>query len=223
MEEDVNFLKSIQWWVLDLMFPEVCFGCKMRGASLCDNCILKIRKTERETESSIYAVYDYRDPLIKRAIWDLKYHHRLNLGRKLGRLLYEGLLEEVSDLKVYTGKSLIVIPVPLSRKRRKERGYNQAEIIAKGFCESGGKEVLELRTDIIKKKLETKPQARITNRNERLRNVRDVFEIINPDVIKGRTIVVIDDVTTTGGTIKEILKLLKSSGAKKVVGFAVAH
>ena len=224
VEPGINLIKSIKWWVLDLMFPEVCFGCKKRGASLCDNCILRIRRAERETESAIFAVYDYRDPLIKRAIWNLKYYHRLSLGRKLGMYLYEAFIEEVSDMRIYTsGLPIIVIPVPLSHGRAKKRGYNQAEIIAKGFCDSGNKEVLELRTDILKKKVETKPQARITNRNERLRNIRDVFEIKNPDIVKGRTIIIIDDVTTTGGTIKEILKLLKASGAKKVVGIALAH
>ncbi len=223
VESSINLIKSIKWWCLDLMFPEACLGCKKRGISLCDNCILKIRKAERETERDIQACYDYRDPLIKRAIWDLKYHHRLHLGRKLGKLVYETLIEDISDMKIYTGQSIVVVPVPLSRKRMKERGYNQAEIIAKGFCDSGNKEVLELRTDILKKKIDTKPQARITNRNERLKNVKGVFEIKNPEVVKGRTIIIIDDVTTTGGTIKEILKLLKNSGAKKAVGFTVAH
>ena len=56
-----------------------------------------------------------------------------------------------------------------------------------------------------------------------MENVRGVFEIKNPEIVKGRTIVVIDDVTTTGGTISEIIKILKKAGAKKVVGFAVAH
>lgn len=224
MEGGVNFIKSIRWWILDLIFPETCFGCRKKGSSLCDNCILKIRKAERETESSIYAVYDYRDPLIKRAIWDLKYHHRLNLGRKLGQLLYEAFIEEVSDMRIYSsGQPLIVIPVPLSPTRKKKRGYNQAEIIAREFALSGGKEVLELQNNIIKKKIDTKPQAKITNRNERLRNIKDVFEIKNPSFVKGRTVIIIDDVTTTGGTIKEIIKLLKNSGAKKVVGFAIAH
>jgi ComF family protein len=224
VEGGVNFIKSIRWWILDLIFPETCFGCRKKGSSLCDNCILKIRKAERETESSIYAVYDYRDPLIKRAIWDLKYHNRINLGRKLGQLLYGAFIEEVSDMRIYSsGQPLLVIPVPLSPTRRKKRGYNQAEIIAKEFALCGGKEVLELQNNIVKKRIDTKPQAKITNRNERLRNIKDVFEIKNPSFVKGRTIIIIDDVTTTGGTIKEIIKLLKNSGAKKVVGFAIAH
>jgi ComF family protein len=154
----------------------------------------------------------------------LKYHNRINLGRKLGQLLYGAFIEEVSDMRIYSsGQPLLVIPVPLSPTRRKKRGYNQAEIIAKEFALCGGKEVLELQNNIVKKRIDTKPQAKITNRNERLRNIKDVFEIKNPSFVKGRTIIIIDDVTTTGGTIKEIIKLLKNSGAKKVVGFAIAH
>lgn len=224
MESNYNPIKSLVWWISDLLFPETCFGCKKRGESLCDNCILNIRHAERETSSGIYALYDYRDPLIKRAIWNLKYYHRFNLGKKLGKLLYEGLIEEISEIRIYTrGQSIYVIPVPLSPVRLKERGYNQAEIIARGFCNCAGKEVLELRNNIVKKKIDTKPQAKIANRTQRLRNIRNVFEIQNQEKIKGRTIIVIDDVTTTGGTITEIIKILKKSGAKKVVGFAVAH
>ncbi len=224
MESYSNPIKSLIWWISDLLFPETCFGCKKRGESLCDNCILNIRHAERETSSGIYALYDYRDPLIKRAIWNLKYYHRFNLGKKLGKLLYEGLIEEISEMRTYTGgQSIYVIPVPLSPARAKERGYNQAEIIARGFCDCVNKEVLELRNDIVKKKIDTKPQAKIVNRTQRLRNIHNVFEIKDEEKIRDRMIIVIDDVTTTGGTINEIIKILKRCGAKKVVGFAVAH
>lgn len=224
MEEIINLTKSLRWWVLDLIFPETCLGCKNRGESLCDNCILGIRRAERETSNNIFACYDYRDPLIKRAIWNLKYHHRFNLGRKLGKLIYESFIEEISDMKIYTkGQPILVIPIPLSPARLRERGYNQAEILAKGLCDCTEKEILELRNDIINKKVDTKPQAKITNRNERLRNVHNVFSIKTPKIVQGRMIIIVDDVTTTGGTISEIIKILKKSGAKKIVGFAVAH
>jgi len=175
-------------------------------------------------ENNIYAIYDYRDPLIKKAIWNLKYYHKLNLGNKLGKLLYENLLEELSEMKTFTsGNPIYVVPVPISKSRMKNRGYNQAEIIAKGFFISGDKETLQFRKDIIYKKFDTKPQARIANRKDRLNNVRGVFDIRSKDDISGKSFIVIDDVTTTGGTINEIIKILKKNGAKKVVGFAVAH
>ncbi|MDE2031120.1 MAG: ComF family protein [Patescibacteria group bacterium] len=224
MEPSRNLIKSIKWYLLDIIFPEACLGCKNRGESLCNQCILKIRNTERETDKNIMAVYDYRDPLIKKAIWDLKYHHRLNLGKKLGAMLYEFFLEEIANMEAYTkGQSILVIPVPLSRHREKERGYNQAQIIAYGLSSSGEKGLFELNNNIVVKKFDTKPQAKIANRRERLLNVKNIFEIRKNKTVKGRTILVIDDVTTTGGTINEIIKILKKGGAKKVVGFALAH
>jgi ComF family protein len=170
------------------------------------------------------ACFDYRDPLIKKAIWNLKYYHRSHLGQTLGKLLYESFVEDISDMRIYaSGQAILVIPVPLSPMRKKTRGYNQAERIARGFCDCGGREVLELKNNIIIKKIDTLPQAKITNRARRLKNIKGVFEIKNKESVKGRTIIVIDDVTTTGGTITEIMNMLKKSGAKKVVGFAVAH
>lgn len=224
MEPSINLIKSIKWYLLDIIFPETCLGCKNRGESLCDSCLLKIRNTERETDKNIMAVYDYRDPLIKKAIWDLKYHHRLNLGKKLGVVLYDFFLEEISSMRIYTGgQPILIIPVPLSRRRAKERGYNQAQIIAHGLSLSGGKNLFELNNSIVVKKFDTRPQAKIANRRERLLNVKNIFELKKNKTVRGRTVIVIDDVTTTGGTITEIIKILKKGGAKKVVGFALAH
>ncbi|MCE9517599.1 hypothetical protein K8Q96_01195 [Candidatus Nomurabacteria bacterium] len=73
------------------------------------------------------------------------------------------------------------------------------------------------------KKKDTIAQAKIKNRNQRIQNIRGAF-LINENVdIAGRTIIVIDDVTTTGGTLKEAMSVLKKGGARKVYGFAVAH
>ncbi len=215
-------------WILDLLLPQKCLGCGVRGEILCDDCVLQIHHAEREMSRNIYASFDYRDPLIKRAIWDLKYYNRKSLGQKLGKLLYEAQLEDISDLKIYAGNSPIyIIPVPTSRKRKRVRGYNQAIIIARGFCNLGNKgskqEIFKLKENIVIKKLDTIPQARITNRTRRLRNIHGAFEIKNLEVIRGKTIIVIDDVTTTGATLSEIINILNKSGAKHVVGFAVAH
>lgn len=213
------------WHLLDILFPESCLGCHIRGESICDNCSIKIRQAERETENDIYACFDYRDPIIKRAIWNLKYYHKATLGKKLGKLLYESMQEIISELKAYSDRQILIIPVPISNHKSKTRGYNQAEIIAKGFIEQVGSDIFEIRNDIVWKRIDTKPQARIHNKIERLRNIKNVFDIrkSNLNQIKGRTIIIIDDVTTTGGTINEIIKILKNEGAEKVLGFAVAH
>jgi ComF family protein len=209
---------------LEILFPSKCIGCRVSGEILCDKCIDRVQLTDRETEDSIIAVYDYRDPVIKDAIWKLKYHKTPYLGQRLGGLLYIELIEEINLLKILClGSPIYVIPVPISHDKKKGRGYNQSEIIARNFCNKADKKIFQLKNNVVYKKINTIPQARLTNRNKRLQNVKGAFEIKNDKIIKGKTIIVVDDVTTTGGTIMEIMKILKKSGAKKVVGFAVAH
>ena len=224
MEKTIYKIKTGINFFLEILFPTRCIGCDEKGEILCENCIYSIRLAERPTEEKILALYDYRDPLVKKAIWKLKYYHSPYLGRKLGLLLYESFLEEINLLEILSlGSPILVIPVPISSEKRKTRGYNQSEIIARSFCSSSNGKLFEFRKNIIYKKLNTIPQARIENRERRLKNIKDAFIIKNIELVKGRTIIVIDDVTTTGGTLTEMIKLLKNSGAKKVVGFAIAH
>lgn len=220
----VSFINKTINFILNTLFPIKCLGCEIKNQILCDNCISKVRLAERETERDIMALFDYRDTIIKKAIWELKYHNKRYLGRKLGQLLYESFIEEISNLKmIMPGRSIFVIPVPISKIKNKKRGYNQAYIIAKEFCNSAPINIFKLQNKIIFKKIETIPQAKINNREQRLKNVRGVFEIKNKNLIKGQTFIIIDDVTTTGGTINEIIKILKKAGAKKVIGFTIAH
>ncbi len=236
MEKTILIIKNEFNLFLEILFPSKCVGCNIHGQILCKNCINNLRQAERPTESEIFAVYDYRDPIIKKAIWKLKYYHSSQLGQKLGELLYEAFIEDITEIKMFTkGSPIYVIPVPISHDRKKNRGYNQAEIIARSFVRgctatySRGwtayvaVQPLLLKTNIIYKNKNTIPQARLTNRNRRLQNIKNAFSIKNKEQIKDKIIIVIDDVTTTGGTINEIIKLLKKSGAKKVIGFAVAH
>jgi competence protein ComFC len=168
-------------------------------------------------------LFSYQDETIKKSIWFLKYHNKKIIGEKLGKLLYENFLETINEARLYgMGQKIIITPVPISRNRKKHRGYNQSEIIAKGFY-LANKEIFELRNDIVIKIKDTTPQAKITNRNKRLKNMVGVFDIKNREIIKNRTIIVIDDVTTTGATINEIIKILQKNKAKKVIGLAIAH
>lgn len=210
-------------FLTDLILPEKCISCNLKGLVICNNCVLKLRKAERETASYIYACYDYRDPIIKRAIWELKYHKRRNIGEKLGKLLYEEFVEDISEIHQYlNNQPIYVIPIPISKDRLRSRGYNQAKTIANAFCNCD-KKSLVLIDDFILKIKQTTPQAKISNRTRRLNNVIGVFKITNEKFVKGKTFIVIDDVTTTGATFLEITKILKEGGAKKVLSFAVAH
>lgn len=214
-------LKNI---LLDLLFPTHCANCKAKGPELCPDCAHNMPYPDQENMENIFASFQYQDPTIKKLLHALKYYNKKHVGNLLGRYIYERLSEEISELYTFSsGSPILLIPVPLSTQRFKERKYNQAKLIAQGVIKSDTNKIFQLADNIVQKIKDTSPQARIKNRQTRLQNVVGCFTIQNPEVVKGKTVIIIDDVTTTGGTIYEIMKILKNSGAKKVVGFAVAH
>lgn len=214
--KEANFL-------IDLLFPNYCLGCHQRGFYICPSCLEKIDKPNREISKNIWSVFDYRDPLIRKAIWELKYYHRYQLAYQLGVLLYNYSLEKLSFLAKETSDPVIVIPIPMSRRKQWKRGYNQAFHIARGFCEKINPNTVSLEKNILIKKIKTPPQAKIKNKYSRIKNVQGSFKVKNKDKIKGKTILIIDDVVTTGATVKEAGRVLKKAGAKKIYAFTLAH
>jgi len=133
-------------------------------------------------------------------------------------------MEELSELSVMENfRNPILIPIPLSPKRYRERGYNQAELICKELVKLNPGKDFELKNNILIKIKETEHQARIKNRNARLKNLENSYGVKNEGLLKNRNIILIDDITTTGATLNEARKILKKSGAKKIIAFTVAH
>jgi len=218
------YLLRLKNHILNILFPIKCFNCKAINEVFCPNCIFNTNKVQEFINENMIAVFDYKDPVIKKAIWQLKYYHKTFLGKQLGRLLYEFLIEDISDIRLMSpGQKIFVIPIPISKRKRKKRGYNQSEIIAKGFCSCAPENVFELRNDIVYKTIDNIPQAKISDREKRLKNIKGVFEVRNSKIVKNKLIIIIDDVITTGATMNEIMKVLKRAGAKKVIGMALAH
>jgi ComF family protein len=215
----------------------------MSEFDLCINCLSKCPVAERESAKWIFPLYDYRDPNIKKALWLLKYKGKKRLANTFALALYDRILEELSDLSVMENfNDAILIPIPLSDKRHRERGYNQAELICKELIKIenlryveneklNSKKNFSLENNILIKPKETIHQAHIENRAERLKNIIGSFAIKsdgqgreeNLNKIKNRNIIIIDDITTTGATLSEAKKVLKQAGAKKIVAFTLAH
>lgn len=216
----MSFLNTI----LDIVFPVNCVLCNKAGKDLCAECISDFRQAERESEEWIFPLYDYRDPRIKKTIWLLKYKGRKNLAGNFAEVLYGRIIEELADLSILENfKDPILVPIPLSKERYRERKYNQAELMCKGLVKLDLEKNFKLEKDVLIKTIETEHQARIENRNKRQKNIIGSFSVINTPLIKGRNIILIDDVTTTGATLREAKKVLKQAGVKKVIAFTVAH
>lgn len=183
----------------------------------------KVSRAENRTED-INSLFSYRDALIKDLIWLIKYKKRDFAIRLAAELLLEETLEDVSEQMIFSGnKKILLMPIPISRGRLRERGYNQMSLVAEEMMRLSGDSCFELAKDVLVKTKETKSQTSIKNRKERLENVVGCFAVQNPEKIRGRNVLVIDDVSTTGATLLEAKKILKKSGALKVELLSLAH
>ena len=232
----MRFLNNI----LDIIFPRRCLSCRESGFDLCMVCLADFPPAERESAKWIFPFFDYRHPPIKKALWLLKYKDKKRLANVFAHIMRGRILEELSELSVMENfREPMLIPIPLAPKRLRERGYNQTELICRELIKiqhlapplallsvtrrEGGGEVFTLITNVLIKPKDTEHQARIKNRQVRLQNVVGSFVVKKPELIKGKNIILIDDITTTGATLTEARKILKSSGARKVIAFTIAH
>ncbi|MBF0215500.1 MAG: ComF family protein [Candidatus Omnitrophica bacterium] len=113
----------------------------------------------------------------------------------------------------------LLVPVPISRERFRSRGYNQSAILAYGLSRTLGKPLL---TDILRKTVNTSSQMGLS-REKRVKNLRGSFTVTSSEQIYGRTVLLTDDVITTGATIETCSKELLAKGAKQVIGFTLAR
>ena len=170
------------------------------------------------------AVFSYKHPIARTAIWEIKYKANKKILDKFSILLYEMMIEEISDILLFNGgQKLTLIPIPSTKNSQKEKGFNQSQLIVKMIYELDGGKNFDIDLNILEKIKETPHQVKVKNRFERLKNLIGSFAVINPEKVRGKNFIVIDDVITTGATMTEASRALKVSGAKNVYGFSIAH
>jgi ComF family protein len=156
-------------------------------------------------------------------ILQLKFHRRERLSRRLGALLAHAWakLDGFVD-----GEPPLMVPVPLFRLRERERGFNQARLLAEGLKRSlerslAGKR-MRIDPGLLVRTRATLPQAGL-KLQARKQNVRGAFAVVKPRIVEGRQIVLIDDVMTTGATLAACATVLKKQGAARVYALAMAR
>jgi len=145
-----------------------------------------------------------------------KYQHVKSAASLLGNFLNRALAETALPV------DLLVVAVPLAKTRRRDRGFNQAEEIARAFVRRRRSAGIELNTASLVRTRDTASQTGLTRHQRRL-NLRGAFAVTQPERIKGRSILLVDDVMTTGTTAGECARVLLRAGAKKVFVATVAR
>lgn len=165
----------------------------------------------------------YDDRTVKAAIHAFKYRFIPALSGPLVELMRKYIKDRTRHgLSLFAANPLI-IPIPIAQRRLNWRGFNQAELIAQRIAATYQ---MELRTDIVSRISFSSQQARMGNREERLKNVSGIFVVDDRKLIKsinGKDVLLIDDVCTTGATLNECARVLKDAGARSVAALVIAR
>ncbi|SRR6266446_2617196 len=229
----MHFIQSM----LDILFPPRCVGCQKSGHVLCPSCISQIPpltppvcqrcstpftvggickqcQYRPPNLSGLRAVSIYQEPL-RACIHALKYDGNTRLAEPLGQLLAQAYLN-------YGMQTDAVIPVPLHSERQQQRGYNHAYLLAAACSNHIG---IPLYNDILVRHRATSAQVGLNSGNRR-QNVAGAFlctSAFATHVLYGRTILIIDDVYTTGATLEACAAPLFAAGARAVWGLVLAR
>lgn len=206
--------------ILDLLFPRPYLERQIASLSLPD--LLSRGRAQSLPDPNIHALFSYKDPVIRRMIWMLKYRGSTRIALLFADALRDNILsileENFDSMRI---KEIIIVPIPSSYTYDRKHPRAQTELLADGLAKESS---LFKREKLLRKVRRTKRQTETKNKKERLENLKDAFAIAKAPSTRGDTLyVIIDDVTTTGATLGEARKVLQNAGAKNVIGVAVAH
>ena len=189
---------------------KICLRCGEPLNSMANYC-LNCKNSKHYFKRNLSA-FTYDKP-VSDHIMNLKYNNK----RYLGEIFTGFLVQKYIELGI---SAELIIPVPLHPNRLKERGFNQAEIIANPLAQ---KLNIPISIDALTRIKDTPKQSLSKSHEDRLLNIKDAFEVNDKSKIKGKTILLIDDVYTTGSTLSECANALLKAKAKEVYCLTVAH
>lgn len=224
----------------DLLFPKRCVGCGRIGAYVCVTCaagmhpilahenicpmcgrlaldgITHPRCRTRYGVDGLSSAFHYAG-VVRRAVTTVKYRLVTGIARELVSLIPDWRIDAI---KQKVGSGSILIPIPLHPSRFRERGFNQAEVL--GTC-LGARMDIRLHAGVLVKKRKTIPQVMMTSRAERIRNMTDVFGMREGVLRIPASVILFDDVFTTGATMRGAAHVLKQNGVRFVWAVTIAR
>lgn len=215
-------MQTILKQIINLIYPQTCGICgKIVNEPICTKCrnkleelaVCNIHNYSHQSFTRHFYLFTYKG-IIREKIIAYKFSNQAYLHEMFVNFMIKN--EKICGfLKKYD----IIIPVPISKKRKQKRGYNQSQIIAKKLAKE--LDNLELVTNVLKKQKDIVPQSTLSQ-EERKQNIKNAYKIQNEQIIKNKTIVLLDDVFTTGSTVEECSRMLKLAGAKQVDVITIA-
>ena len=216
--------------LLDFIWPRKCLGCQQEGTLCCATCLKTLKTLDIDYQAwdkqddfyfdHCIICLDYHQALTQNLIKTFKYQYLKNIDQILINILYQ----QINKIKLT--ENIIITNVPLHQKKKRQRGFDQTEILAKGLA----KKINQPYLSLLKRDKFTKPQAKLSKK-DRQKNVNNVF-VVNKKInfktnqnlqqVKDCAIILIDDVATTGATLNQATKVLKNNGFNKIIALTLA-
>lgn len=213
---------SMRRWekLLDILYPPKCAFCgrllEDSAVRICDGCVSSLPYTDGKCADARF-VSRVRAPLyyendVRQALLRFKFHSSPYLAETFGGMIAEEVRRDPPmDFDILSW-------IPLSRRRKRKRGYDQAELL----CRAAGKKLGYPAISTLRKKRDVPAQSGLNSAEERRANISGCYEAIDPNAIRGKRILLIDDIVTTGSTLSEAAKMLLLAGAEEVFASTVA-
>lgn len=209
--------------ILDLLFPAKCVFCRKvlsgKERDICSDCAGKLPFTEGQHTLVKGEFFDvcaaplyYRD-LVRDSFLRFKFQDMTKYAACYGHIIAECVREQLN------GKFDVITWVPISAKRQKDRGYDQSQLLAFAVA----LELDDVAIETIKKPVDVPAQSGLTDSSQRRANVMGAFEVVDPELIEGKRILLIDDIITSGATLSECARILLTAGAQSVVCAVLAR
>ena len=217
--QDMFSFQSLYDTVLNLLLPES--DSRLAKVTAAD---LLPHLSKAPSEGECFSLFEYRDALIRDLLLALKFRGKRRIAKVFAEVLYDPLIEELADRMLFSSfEKPLLTPIPLPPERLRERGYNQVELIGQALALIDNGRAFKWAADCLSKKKGVPPQMTLSNREAREENIRGAFAVVNTPRILGRNIILLDDITTTGATLREASAALRAAGAKNIFCVALAH
>lgn len=226
-------LKDYLNGLLHLFYPQICFGCGTdtldQSMPLCNACIKALPYTEFfsieenpvekifwgrvQVQSAGALLFFTKDSLVQTLMAQLKYHHNKKVGILFGQLIGVAIITATGFKTID-----LLVPIPIRKKKLNARGYNQSQVICRGI-----EQICKIPIGAnLSKKRSTSTQTK-KDRNSRLQSIPDLFRLTHPEKLKGKHILIVDDVLTTGATIEAAVHCLSTAEPASISIAVVAY
>ncbi|HKJ34659.1 MAG TPA: hypothetical protein VKA34_22740 [Balneolales bacterium] len=222
----------------DIIYPRICISCEQNlieaNRYICPTCLEEYFQDPNPfRHSSCNDIILPEGILLQDALWQfdkgghvqkllhaIKYHGMAGLGNELGKLLGNRLIQNPHYRSLTNKDNLIIVPIPLHKKKLQKRGFNQARCIAEGLSEISKIPLIEKQK--IQRIKNTQSQTGFSIQ-ERLKNVKKAFKVLDPLSVSGKKVIIIDDVFTTGATSFELAAVCNLADADKTIILTIAQ